>query len=178
MPPDVKKADDEKILSRLTELDAYRKASLVLTYVSTGAEADTRRFISRALSDGKTVAVPRCVAGTRNMDFYIIKSFDDLEKGSFSVPEPVPQKCERLTAFDGALCVVPALAYDRQGYRLGYGKGYYDRFLSVNKGMFLVGICCCGCVVKALIHGRFDIPVNMIVTEKYIKSCGKAGSDK
>jgi len=178
MPADVKKARDEKIFSRLTELDDYKKSSLVLTYVSTEIEVDTKNFIKRALADGKTVAVPRCVAGTRNMNFYIIKSMDDLEKGSFSVLEPVPKKCKKLTRFDGAFCVVPALVYDRDGYRLGYGKGYYDRFLSAHKNMYRVGICYCGCMVTKLIHGRFDISVNTIVTEKYVKACGKAGSDQ
>lgn len=177
MPSDVKRQRDESILSKLTGLEAYKNAELVLTYVSTEIEVDTRKFIIRALGDGKTVAVPRCIAGTRDMDFFIIKSLDDLERGTFSVSEPIPKKCKKLTRFDGAFCVVPALVYDREGFRLGYGKGYYDRFLSAHGNMYRVGICYCGCIATRLVHGRFDVPVNTIVTEKYIKNCGKAGSD-
>lgn len=177
MPAYIKKSRDEKIFSRLAELDAYKNSSTVLTYVSTEIEVDTAAFINRAIEDGKTVAVPRCVPGTRNMTFHIIKSFEDLERGTFSVLEPIPKKCRKLTNFDGAFCVVPALVYDREGFRLGYGKGYYDRFLSAHKNMYRVGICYCCCMVTELIHGRFDVPVNTVVTEKYVKVCGKAGSD-
>ncbi|MCM1023781.1 MAG: 5-formyltetrahydrofolate cyclo-ligase [Prevotella sp.] len=177
MPRDVKKQRDEKIFLRLIGLEAYRSAKTVLTYVSTDIEVDTLQFIERALSDGKTVAVPRCVPGTRDMVFHIIKSLRDLETGSFSVLEPIPQKCKKLTYFDGALCIVPALLYDRYGYRLGYGKGYYDRFLSAHPNMHRVGICYCCCTVTELVHGRYDMAVNTLVTEKYVKNCGKVNGD-
>ncbi len=173
MSDEIKKERDNKIFSRLINMEAYKKSNLVLTYVSTEIEVDTIRFIEYALKDNKTVAVPRCVDGTRNMDFYVIKTLDDLEQGSFSVLEPVPEKCSKLLAFDNAFCIVPALVYDSYGYRLGYGKGYYDRFLSANTNMFRVGIGYCCCMVTKLIHGRFDVAVNTIVTEKYIKRCDK-----
>lgn len=173
MSAEIKKLRDDKIFSRLIGLEAYKTANTVLTYVSTDIEVDTIKFIKHAINDGKTVAVPRCVPNTRNMVFYIIKSLRDLERGSFSVLEPVPKKCKRLTNFGGAFCVVPALVYDRYGYRLGYGKGYYDRFLSLHKNMFLAGICYCCCTVTEIVHGRFDVSVNTLVTEKYVKNCGK-----
>ena len=110
------------------------------------------------------------------MVFYIINSLRDLERGSFSVLEPVPKKCRKLTDFKGAFCIVPALVYDRYGYRLGYGKGYYDRFLSAHPNMFLVGIGYCCCTVTELVHGRFDVAVDTLVTEKYVKKCGKENS--
>lgn len=177
MPDDVKRQRDEKIFSRLIRLDAYRSAKTVLTYVSTDIEVDTIKFIKHALNDGKTVAVPRCVPNTRDMVFYIIRSLHDLEPGSFSVLEPIPKKCMKLKDFNGAFCIVPALVYDRYGYRLGYGKGYYDRFLSAHKKLFRVGIGYCCCTVTELVHGRFDVAVNTLVTEKYVKNCGKENGD-
>ena len=173
MPVNVKTERDYQIFSRLVDMETYKKSELILTYVSTDIEVDTIQFIEHALNDNKTVAVPRCVDGTRNMDFYIIKSIDDLESGSFSVQEPSPEKCEKLKKFDNAFCIVPALVYDSYGYRLGYGKGYYDRFLSAHKNMYLVGIGYCCCMVTKLIHGYFDVAVNTIVTEKYVKRCIK-----
>lgn len=173
MPKDVKKSCDERIFSRLIQLSVYKNCKTVLAYVSTAIEVDTIMLIKQALADGKTVAVPRCVEGTRDMVFYVIKSLDDLEEGSFSVLEPVPEKCRELTDFSDALCIVPALVYDQSGFRLGYGKGYYDRFLSAHKGMYLVGIGYCGCTVTKLIHGCFDVSVDLLVTEKYVKKCGK-----
>ena len=74
-----------------------------------------------------------------------------------------------MTEFDGAVCIVPALAYDMDGFRLGYGKGYYDRFLSAHKGLYNVGVEYCCCTVPKLIRGRFDIAAQMLVTEKYTK---------
>jgi len=173
MTVNVKQDRDNQIFSKLIEMDAYKKNDLILTYVSTDIEVDTIKFIEYALKDNKTVAVPRCVDGTRDMDFYIIKSLDDLESGSFSVLEPIIDKCQKLEEFDDAFCIVPALVYDSYGYRLGYGKGYYDRFLSAHKNMFRVGIVYCCCMVTKLIHGYFDVAVNTIVTEKYVKRCDK-----
>ena len=173
MPVNLKKLRDEKIFSKLIGLDAYKAANTVLTYVSTDIEVDTIKFIKHALNDGKTVAVPRCVPNTRDMVFYVINSLRDLERGPFSVLEPILKKCRKLTDFKGAFCIVPALVYDRYGYRLGYGKGYYDRFLSAHPNMFLVGIGYCCCTVTELIHGRFDVAVDTLVTEKYVKKCGK-----
>lgn len=173
MPEEVKKKRDEMILSRLLSLSVYRDCKTLLTYVSTDIEADTIGLIKQAFADGKTVAVPRCVKGTRDMVFYIIRSPDDLERGSFSVMEPIPKRCVRLKKFNGALCIIPALAYDRYGYRLGYGKGYYDRFLSAHKELIRVGIEYCCCMETELMHGRYDVPADILVTEKYVKNCEK-----
>lgn len=173
MSPDLKKKLDESIFKRLISTEAYKKCKVLLTYVSTPIEVDTMQLIKHALSDGKTVAVPKCVDGTRDMIFYIISSMNHLEPGAFSVMEPIPDKCDELTYFEGAVCIVPALAYDMDGYRLGYGKGYYDRFLSSHKGMYNIGIEYCSCTASKLIRGRFDVPSDMIITEKYIKKIRK-----
>lgn len=173
MSEEEKSSRDERILSRLLSLSAYKRCGTLLTYVSTDIEVDTVRLIERALKDGKRVAAPRCVKGTRDMVFYVISSLDDLEKGSFSVMEPIPKRCGKLKKFDGALCIVPALAYDRYGYRLGYGKGYYDRFLSSHRGLIKAGIEYCRCIETELIHGRYDVPADILVTEKYVKNCGR-----
>lgn len=160
---------DSRITARFLGTKLYKECTVLLTYVSTQIEVDTINIIQTALKDGKTVAVPRCVEGTRDMVFYIIGSLDDLETGAFSVLEPVPRKCAELTEFGGAVCIVPALAYDMEGYRLGYGKGYYDRFLSAHPGMCNVGIEYCGCTVQKLYRGKFDVAADYLVTEKYFK---------
>lgn len=158
---------DEKIRNRFLNTWQYRDADTILTYVSTDIEVDTKGIIQSALDDMKTVAVPRCIDGTRNMDFYIIKSLDDLEIGTFSVLEPIISKCEKLTDLSHGLCIVPALSFDRRGFRLGYGKGYYDRFLSSFGGETL-GICYNSCIVDNLPHGKFDRSVDKIITQSNI----------
>lgn len=172
IPPQEKDRLDEAILARVTSLWQYQRARTLLTYVSTPIEVDTRRLIVRALADGKCVAVPRCVPGTRHMEFYRIASLDELEAGTFGVMEPVPREENRLTNFSGSVCLVPALSYDWRGFRLGYGKGYYDRFLSKYTGS-MIGICYSACVQQTLPHGRFDRPVELLVTERYLRRTNK-----
>lgn len=157
---------DHRIAVRLRSLLCYRRAKTILVYVSMPIEVDTREIISKALSDGKRVAVPRCVPGTREMEFYLINSLDELTPGTFGVLEPTPDPERLLKNFSHSLCVVPALACDRSGYRLGYGGGYYDRFLRDYPGEKVLILYKC-CLVTHLWHGRFDVPVDRIVTEYF-----------
>ncbi len=156
---------DFKIQNKFLTLWKFREVKTVLAYCSKPLEVDTSFIIERALAIGKTVAVPRCVPGTRDMDFYIIKSLDDLEPGAFGVMEPNPEKCELLRDYTSSVCIVPALMYDNSGYRLGYGKGYYDRFLSGYSGN-CIGLVYSSLVKDDLPHGKYDRKVDIIVTEK------------
>lgn len=168
MTADEKENYDKTIAGQVRSLWQYDKNDTLLVYVSTPIEVDTHEIIEQALLDGKKVAVPRCVDGTRNMEFYFIGSLDDLEPGSFGVLEPIVEKTELMTDFSRGLCIVPAFSYDWSGFRLGYGKGYYDRFLSRFDGN-IIGICYSSCVQRSLPHGRFDRPVELLVTEKYLR---------
>lgn len=171
--PEQKLRLDSSIQSRLLALSEYAKAGIVLTYVSKPIEVDTAALIKAALANRKRVAVPRCLTDTYGMEFYEIDSMDELERGSFGVLEPVPSE-KRLVGDCGGLCIVPGLSFDAQGYRLGYGKGYYDRFLANYKGV-TVGLCYSGCVQWNLPHGYYDRPVDILVTEKYIRRISRQG---
>lgn len=168
MDPEVRAACDSRIAERVRRLWQYRRAHQVLVYVSTPIEVDTRRIIRHALADGKRVAVPRCVPDTRQMEFYYINSLDELSPGSFGVDEPQPLPENLVTDLSEGLCIIPAFCYDHTGYRLGYGKGYYDRFLPLFGGS-LIGICYSSCVRRHLPHGRFDRSAELLVTENYIR---------
>lgn len=169
MSPEEKADRDGKILQRILSSGQYENAQIILTYVSTDIEVDTRELILQSISRKKRVAVPRCIDGTRDMDFFFIKGMDDLTKGTFGVLEPVPERCVKAYAFETALCIIPGLGFDMSGYRLGYGKGYYDRFLSAHPRLYKMGICYCCCTCNRLIHGRFDIGADALVTEKYLR---------
>ena len=176
LTPEQKQALDDAITARVLSLWQYRQCRVLLTYVSTPIEVDTRRLIERALADGKRVAVPRCVPGTRDMEFFYIRSLSELEPGAFGVLEPVPERAERMTDFSEGLCIVPALYYDYSGFRLGYGKGYYDRFLA-HFGGTMIGVEYSRCVKRSLPHGRFDRPVTLLVTDRYIRRSTEQRSD-
>lgn len=168
MSQEIKDRYDKAIADQVMRLWQYKRQSVLLIYVSTPIEVDTLRIIQCALNDGKRVAVPRCIPNTRNMEFYYIRSLQDLEPGSFGVLEPNPNPANLYKESEGGLCIVPAFSYDWRGFRLGYGKGYYDRFLSRFEGN-MVGICYSECVQRSLPHGRFDRPVELLVTEKYLR---------
>lgn len=167
MPPRRKESADRRIEARLCSFPAYQRAKTILIYVSTPIEVDTLAIIDRALAAGKRVAVPRCVPGSREMEFYLIQSRDELSPGTFGVLEPPPNPERLLTDWKDSLCVVPAMGCDRMGYRLGYGGGYYDRFLHRYTGKKLV-ILYKGFMLGMLWHGRFDVPVDWIVTEQSV----------
>ncbi len=171
MPPEKKAGMDQAIARKVATLWQYKHCRVLLTYVSTAIEVDTKAIMEQAWADGKQVAVPRCVPGTRDMQFFFITGMHDLEPGMFGVLEPVPERCREMTDFSEGLCLVPALCYDFKGYRLGYGKGYYDRFLARFDGD-MIGIEYSNCVKPQLPHGRFDRPVSLLVTDRYIRRTG------
>ena len=112
LEPGWKAAADERIRGRVLALREYAACNTLLTYVSLPIEVDTLGLIARAFAEG-----------THEMEFYEISSMDDLAPQTFGVLEPVRERCRLLTDFSGSVCLVPALAYDRAGYRLGYGAG-------------------------------------------------------
>lgn len=172
MSPEGKQTLDRKIKNKLLNLWAVREAQTVLCYVSTDIEVDTREFINALLQMGKRVAVPRCEGEKSEMNFYYIESLSELSPGSFGVDEPDPQKNVMVGKTEGSVCIVPAFMFDKKGYRLGYGKGYYDRYLSRYNGS-AIGICYSANLQDELFHGKYDRAVDLVVTDKEILTIGK-----
>ena len=162
---------DGKIAKNVFRLYQYKPCTTLMIYVSTPIEVNTREIINTALAEGKRVAVPKCTDGTRDMEFYYINSLDELKAGTFGVAEP-DETAERLTDFAGCLMILPGIQFDYNGYRIGYGKGYYDRYMSRYTG-YSVGLCYDWELRRHLSHGRFDRAVNTVVTDSRIRSCKK-----
>lgn len=169
MPKDLKDGLDAAIAENVKRLNEYKPAKTLLVYVSTPIEVDTKKIIENAWADGKMVAVPRCIPETRDMEFHYITDFNQLSPGSFSVLEP-SENAEIVTDFTDCLMIVPGMQFDMNGYRLGYGKGYYDRYMVRFTGK-AAGICYSNELKPYMHHGKFDRRVDMIVTDKKIKSC-------
>ena len=159
---------DAEIQSRVLALRAYSATDIIFTYVSRESEVSTRELMYAAWANGKRVAVPKSMPDTNEMEFYIIRSFDDLAPGHYGISEPIPEKCEKVTDFSHGLCIVPGLSFDAEGYRLGYGRGYYDRFLKSFQGVS-VGLCYSAYVKWKLPRSEYDMPVDMIATERYLR---------
>ena len=162
---------DAAIAARVAASDAFSKAPLVLAYCSVGSEVDTHALIREALRRGKVVALPRVVPGTRMMTWHAIGSLADAAPGFAGIPEPADEDATRLdvaSADARALALVPGLIFDRQGFRLGYGGGFYDTFLSIFPGRSLGLIREQQLIDDLGKHGAcepFDRPVELVATE-------------
>lgn len=144
---------------KIADLKEYKNANTVFIYVSFDDEAKTEKLILKALSE-KRVLVPYCVDKDGTMIACEIKSPDDLKTGLYGIKEPVNPK-EYKGKID--LAVVPALAFSKDGYRLGYGKGYYDRFLDKNPCVS-VGLSFDELLFDEIIHFEYDKKVDIIIT--------------
>ena len=163
---------DAQIRQRVCETQAYAEAALVYTYVSIQSEVDTRELIRRAWCDGKMVAIPRCVPGCKEMRWHTIDTFEGLAKNSFGLEEPVPGAHAELDPAESkdatSIALVPGLAFDREGYRLGYGGGYYDVFLRAFDGISL-GLCRSSQLMDDMLpRNAFDVPVDWVITDSEV----------
>lgn len=117
---------EKKLCSVLLQLPQIQAAHRIYVYASYGTEAGTWAFIQACLAAGRQVALPR-VCG-QEMDFYRITGLEDLCPGAYGIPEPGVH-CQKVIPEEKDCMILPGLAFDRRGHRLGYGGGYYDRYL-------------------------------------------------
>lgn len=167
MTDEYKRSLDIEIASRFLCTREYAESKTLITYVSRENEIDTIRIIHAAFANKKQVAVPKC-EGKGVMRFYLIDSMDDLVMGYAGILEPDTSKCRLLEDFSDSVCIVPGLSFDPEGYRLGFGGGYYDRFLSTYTGVS-AGLCYGSFVKWELPRESFDIAVNLLVTDRYAR---------
>ncbi|MGN0621748.1 MAG: 5-formyltetrahydrofolate cyclo-ligase [Porcipelethomonas sp.] len=158
---------DRLILENIKKCSAFEDAETVLIFKSTDIETGTELIIDHCFKSDKRVALPRCGTG-RKMDFYYYNEGEKLEISKFGIAEPFENAADMVTDFEGCICIVPGLAFDKFGYRLGYGGGYYDRFLA-EKNVISVGICYCDFIVDKLPVNEFDKRTDFLVTEKYVE---------
>jgi len=149
---------DAAINRRIMEHAWFRAADAVLGYCAIGSEPDIRPALEEALRLGKEVYLP-CGDGM----FRQANNFDDLVPGMFGIPEPDADN-EQCTMNNEQLCLVPGLAFDCEGYRMGYGKGYYDRFLAGFEGK-TIGVCYGAMRRAALPREGHDLAVNIVITD-------------
>lgn len=123
---------------RIVNMDEFHSADIILSYYPIGSEADSRSIMEAALTQGKKVALPVCIPKTRTLEWHIVDDLDDMVEGYANIPEPPRDPSTEVDpssfAKDEAIAIVPGVAFDRNGYRIGYGGGYYDRFLSRFEG--------------------------------------------
>jgi len=156
------------IADKLIRTDEYREAKKILVYADASGEVATDRIINKSLLEGKRVYAP-VVLNEADMDFYEIFSLDELYPGSFGIREPLTIENLKYSGESNdsdTLMIVPGVAFDRNNNRMGYGRGFYDRYLArvaVNKR---VALAYDFQIVDSIIPKETDVPVTGIITDK------------
>lgn len=159
----------ERIMARLFELDEFKKANFIMFYVDFKNEVMTQDAIAKALSMGKRVAVPKTVKD-EGLWAIEIKSLDDLSAGAFGILEPTKLE-NRVDPEELDLVIVPGVAFDRKGHRLGFGAGYYDRFLpKLRPGVKKIAVAFEVQLVDSVPAEEHDIRMDAILTEEQLIS--------
>jgi 5-formyltetrahydrofolate cyclo-ligase len=163
---DIRKQWDENILNNLIKSDWYKKANTIFAFVSFKSEADTHKIIKYSIQDQKTVCVPRIKSKQKGIEIFKIDSFDQLENGYFGILEPI-ESCPVINSKDIDLILMPGVAFDRQGGRVGYGAGFYDRFLSnMNNNVDKIAVAYHFQILDNIPMDEHDVRIDGIVTEE------------
>ncbi len=180
IPEAERRAADGERNRRICEMSCYRKAELLLFYVSYRSEADTHILLRKALQEGKVVAVPK-VEG-QDLVFYRITAWSELAEGYRGILEPDTGKAEpvddKTYAQGKTVLFVPGCAFDEQGGRMGYGGGFYDRFLEEHPQVGSVALGFEEQLVENVPREEHDKCVDWIVTEKRVIKTGKRPDEK
>lgn len=150
----------EQICAQVTASAEFAQASCIFAYFPLGNEADVRPVVREAWRRGKRVAFPKVFGEA--MAFFEIRDFSQLHPGTFGVMEPE----ETFPAeWEDGLMLVPGVAFDRRGSRMGFGRGYYDRYLAAHPGCIRMGIAYELQVADEIPVEQTDIPLDILVTE-------------
>jgi 5-formyltetrahydrofolate cyclo-ligase len=164
------------IHKRLFANRLWEQSKHITLYHSVQKEIDTLSIIKRGWEVGKNIYLPKCDPKEKKLIFYKVESFDQLEVVYYGIPEPIPSLCRELNLGELELVIVPGLVFDEHGYRIGYGGGYYDRFLSTLSGKVKADTLSLAFPFQVskqeeLPRESFDIPVDTIVTSQETISC-------
>jgi len=154
---------DKQIYQNVVTLPEWKKAKNIFIYISTKEEVSTRHLIKEYLSK-KKIIVPKSHTKFNTLTLHEIKSFDDIKKGHYAILEPLPHT-RIIDPKNIDLAIIPGIAFDKKGNRVGYGKAYYDRlaaYLQCPKIALAYEVQ----IVDNVPAQKHDIPVNGIVTEK------------
>lgn len=164
LKPEVKEAFDEIIFNKIIESSEYKNSKTILVYVSFNGEVDTHKFIQYALKDHKKVCVPKIVSKKEGMKAIEISEFEDLKTGSYGILEPASFNRE-IDEESINLVIVPGVAFDLKGGRIGYGGAFYDRFLkNISKDTFKVAIAYDFQILKNIPMEVHDEKIHRIIT--------------
>lgn len=174
MPEEMRKAAAESICKKITTMASFGLCDVILCYAPIGSEVDVLPIAREAFSRGKTVGFPVCDKDTKEMEFYSVTSLDELYDGGMYGEKIPPVAPERLIAPSAStMILMPGLLFDKRGRRIGYGGGYYDKYIRRNEALFhssmTVGVTYSAFLSDIPIpYSDHDISAALVVTEKKV----------
>lgn len=156
------------IQKRVTALEEIRLAPTLMVYLSFGSEVLTDDLIRWCWGEGKRIVVPFCHVESRELTACRIDGFDELVTGHYGIRAPKEGLLRPVDGGEIEAILVPAVAFDRRGYRIGYGGGYYDRFLPKVPRALKIGVAFTSQIIEEIPVDGHDLPVDVIVTEREV----------
>ena len=150
---------DKNIYMQVINNKHVKESKLIIIYVSLINEIDTFNIIKYFLDIHKQVAVPKIE--NKKMNFYYITSINELKEGYFHVLEPITNN--EVVNFNNCVSITPGICFDKNMYRLGYGKGFYDKFYQKYDNIYKIGLCYKECFLDFVPHDNYDIKVDEII---------------
>lgn len=164
---DIKKELDLRIMNNFFNSNYVNNSNVIFIYVNMESEINTVDIINKLLDMGKRVAVPKVLSKNKEMVALEIKSLSDLnESGAFGILEPDMSKKDVGNEVD--LIILPGLAFDRRGFRVGYGGGFYDKFLEKYDKVQRISLCYNFQIIENIPEEDFDEAIDVIITEDKI----------
>jgi 5-formyltetrahydrofolate cyclo-ligase len=160
-----KQKTEGSLIHQLVQSELWQQANTIGVTMSQGFEWDTKEIIEQAWKQNKIVCVPKCEPQQKKLTFYQLDTYDQLETVYYNLLEPIPVREKQMDKRTIDLLIVPGILFDRMGYRIGFGGGYYDRFLVdfPNKTVSLLSTIQ---LVDKVPSDSFDIPVQHLITNK------------
>lgn len=162
---------NKEIFSRVINFDEFKLTNNILIYSDYNNEVHTKKIIETALKDRKSVYLPKVLGD--EMEFYEIDDFDGLQVSSQGILEPTNSVCSQFNGNEFALVLVPLSAFDRNGNRIGYGGGYYDKYLSKHIVGTKVGLAYSFQETEYIDAEETDIKLDYVITEKEVIEVSK-----
>ncbi|MGM0380567.1 MAG: 5-formyltetrahydrofolate cyclo-ligase [bacterium] len=167
---EMRKEISKKICNKLQKMPVFKNAGSVMLYYPINNEVDTRYLLDLSLVEKKKIVFPRTNTAEKKLDLYLVKDpEDELVYGNFDIREPDPKDCSSYIPRNLDLVLVPAVVFDRTGHRIGYGGGYYDRFLEGRAEKFkTIGLAYSFQVVEEIPADPHDKAVDLVITDEEI----------
>ena len=159
----------EIIANKLYEMDYYKNAKRLMSFISFKDEIHTHEIIKTSISEGKSIVVPITFPERKELKVSEVLDFSELEIGFYDILTPKEEFIRFVDPSTIDLILMPGVVFAKDGYRIGYGGGYYDRFLSkLDKKVMKIALAFDLQIVDTVPTESFDIPVDIIITEKRV----------